>query len=247
MTAINSPHDESLELTRTFTLVIPVLLVVIPFAALLIGEDYSFYRTRMITEAGLIEHATVLFSVLGFVFALLVVANRKSCPRPWMTYFMLFFALGFFYIAGEEISWGQHLFKWDTPQWIGEANRQNETNLHNLHLSLDRIPKTIIGVGIVLSGILWPLFSHYRGVKIENSEGDWYWLWPTSVVRVTAVCFLIVWLLDRLMVQTDLLSGEGYSIGFQEHREMIMLYFLLLYSASIYLRVKARGETAGSS
>ena len=244
MTSINSFRDESSELTRTFTLVIPVLLAIIPFLSLPIGDDYIFYRTWMITEAGAIEHATVLFAVLGFVFALLVVANRKNCPRPWMTYFMLLFALGFFYIAGEEISWGQHLFRWDTPEWLGKVNRQNETNLHNLHLSLDRIPKTIIGVGIVLSGIVWPLFSHYRNVRITDTEGDWYWLWPTAAIRITAVVFLIVWLLDRLMVQTDLLSGEGYSLGFSEHREMIMLYFLLLYCVSIYLRVRARETTA---
>lgn len=242
MTAINSPHDESTDLTRTFSLVIPILLTVVPFATLLIGDEYSFYRTWMITEAGLIEHATVLFSVLGLVFAVLIVINRKACPRPWMGFLMLVFAVGFFYIAGEEISWGQHLFLWDTPTWIGEVNRQNETNLHNLHLSLDRIPKTIIGVGIVLSGLAWPLYSRFRDVKIVDTEGDWYWLWPTSVVRVTALAFLIVWLLDRLMVNTDLLSGEGFSLGFQEHREMIMLYFLLLYSASIYLRLRTRRE-----
>jgi len=244
MTAINSPHNESSELTRTFSVVIPTLLTVIPFATLLIGDEYIFYRTWMITEAGFIEHATVLFSVLGLVFAVLIVANRKACPRPWMGLLMLFFAVGFFYIAGEEISWGQHLFLWDTPGWIGEVNRQNETNLHNLHLSLDRIPKTIIGVGIVISGLAWPLYSRFKDVKITNTEGDWYWLWPTSAVRVTAFAFLIVWLLDRLMVKTNLLSGEGFSLGFQEHREMIMVYFLLLYCTSIYLRLKARAEVS---
>ncbi|WP_282609780.1 hypothetical protein [Pelagibius sp. Alg239-R121] len=240
MTATTVTPDASADLSKTYSLVIPVLLAIVPFATLPIGADYSFYRSWMITEAGAIEHATVLFSVIGFVIALLVVVNRQHCPRSWMMALMLFFAVGFFYIAGEEASWGQHLFLWDTPGWMAEANRQNETNLHNLHLSLDRIPKTIIGIGIVLSGLAWPIYSRVRKVEITNTEGDWYWLWPTAVVRVTALLFLIIWLLDRLMVQTNLLSGEGYSIGFQEHREVMMVYFLLLYVASIYVRVKAR-------
>ncbi len=240
MSAPPTPHDASTELNRAYTLVIPLVLAIVPFLTLAIGEEYSFYRNWMITEAGALEHATVIFSVIGFVIALLIVKNRKDCPRPWMGFLMLFFALGFFYIAGEETSYGQHLFLWDTPGWLAEANRQNETNLHNLHLSLDRIPKTIIGVGIVLSGLLWPIYSRVRKVKITDSAGDFYWLWPTAIVRVTAVAFLIVWLLDRLMVSTNLISGEGYSIGFQEHREMIMVYFLLLYCASIYARLKER-------
>ncbi len=240
MTAMPASLDESNDLGRTYSLVIPLLLVIVPFATLAIGSEFSFYRRWMITEAGLIEHGTVLFSLIGLVVALMIFARRKDCPRPWMGPLMLVFALGFLYIAGEEASWGQHLFLWDTPGWLSEANRQNETNFHNLHLSIDRIPKTIIGIGIVLSGLAWPIYSHLRKVEITNVLGDWYWLWPTAVVRLTALLFLIVWLIDRIVVQADLLQGKGYNLGFQEHRELMMVYFLLLYCASIHKRLRAR-------
>lgn len=243
MAVMSFTSDDSRDLSRIYSQVIPLLLVLVPFATLAIGTEFSFYRRWMITEAGLIEHGTVLFSAIGVVVALMIFANRKKCPRPWMGALMLIFALGFVYIAGEEASWGQHLFLWDTPAWLSEANRQNETNLHNLHLSLDRIPKTIIGIGIVLSGLAWPLFSHFRKVAITNENGDWYWLWPTAVVRLTALLFLIVWLIDRIVVQADLLQGKGYNLGFQEHRELIMVYFLLIYCASIYKRLQSREET----
>jgi hypothetical protein len=36
---------------------------------------------------------------------------------------------------GEEISWGQRIFGWGTPEFLGELNAQNETNLHNLWFS----------------------------------------------------------------------------------------------------------------
>lgn len=242
MTAMSASLNDSNDLGPTYSLVIPLLLAVVPFATLPIGEEFAFYRRWMITEAGMIEHGTVLLSAIGVVVAVMIFLRRKDCPRPWMGPLMLVFALGFFYIAGEEASWGQHLFLWDTPAWLSEANRQNETNLHNLHLSLDRIPKTIIGIGIVLSGLAWPLFSRFRKVEITDKQGDWYWLWPTAVVRLTALLFLIVWLIDRIVVQADLLQGKGYNLGFQEHRELMMVYFLLLYCASIYKRL--RGQQA---
>lgn len=36
-------------------------------------------------------------------------------------------------ITGEEISWGQRIFGWETPEALEEANRQEETNIHNLY------------------------------------------------------------------------------------------------------------------
>lgn len=47
-------------------------------------------------------------------------------------YLMIIFSLAMFIIAMEEISWGQHIFKWNTPAAIKEINLQDETNIHNL-------------------------------------------------------------------------------------------------------------------
>jgi hypothetical protein len=44
----------------------------------------------------------------------------------------LLLAVLFFFAAGEEISWGQRLFGWATPESLAEINRQGETNIHNL-------------------------------------------------------------------------------------------------------------------
>lgn len=46
----------------------------------------------------------------------------------------IFLAIGlmFFVAFGEEISWGQRIFGWSTPEALAEVNYQQETNLHNL-------------------------------------------------------------------------------------------------------------------
>lgn len=42
-------------------------------------------------------------------------------------------------IGFEEMSWGQTIFNWETPELFVTANAQKETNLHNLALIQDRI------------------------------------------------------------------------------------------------------------
>ncbi len=45
----------------------------------------------------------------------------------------LLLALFFVFVAGEEISWGQRIFGFETPELLANfANRQGEVNLHNL-------------------------------------------------------------------------------------------------------------------
>ena len=41
-------------------------------------------------------------------------------------------ALGAFFVAGEELAWGQHIFGWSTPEALEAVNVQQETTLHNI-------------------------------------------------------------------------------------------------------------------
>ena len=62
-----------------------------------------------------------------------------------------------FFIAGEEISWGQRIFGYMTPDWVAERNIQKEFNLHNLgvlfgslYLSLTYGVQSLCMVGCVV-------------------------------------------------------------------------------------------------
>jgi len=55
-------------------------------------------------------------------------------PRRRRNVWFLLLALLFFFGGGEEISWGQRIFGWDTPQAFEQANVQRETNIHNLNI-----------------------------------------------------------------------------------------------------------------
>lgn len=57
-------------------------------------------------------------------------------------------ALGTFFVAGEEIAWGQHIFGWRTPEALKAVNVQQETTLHNISSA-----HVIFVYGMMLAGL----------------------------------------------------------------------------------------------
>jgi len=70
-------------------------------------------------------------------------------------------ALSCFYIAGEEMTWGQHFFHWNTPEYWAAVNRQEETNLHNTYAIFDKWPRAILELGVLIGGILIPVAATF--------------------------------------------------------------------------------------
>ena len=70
----------------------------------------------------LVAAAAVLFGVLSLIL------RRRSLG--WALLYAIV-SLAALVVAGEEISWGQWIFGWETPAAFAERNYQGETNLHN--------------------------------------------------------------------------------------------------------------------
>lgn len=89
-------------------------------------------------EDQLIENigATAFFGSSLLFFGLFWVNRREPRRFPEIRgggrLAFLSLAALFFFIAGEEISWGQRIFGWETPDWLKEHNIQHETSIHNL-------------------------------------------------------------------------------------------------------------------
>jgi hypothetical protein len=67
-------------------------------------------------------------TALGAAVAL---ALWRRGRRPMALLFVAF-TLGCLFITGEEVSWGQRIFGWSTPEPIARVNHQGETTVHNL-------------------------------------------------------------------------------------------------------------------
>jgi len=79
--------------------------------------------------AGLLAGGVLLLA--SFVLAR---RRRPADMTPGGVWILLASAAVLLFLAGEEISWGQRLFGWGTPEALRGANAQDETNLHNLGL-----------------------------------------------------------------------------------------------------------------
>lgn len=78
-------------------------------------------------EDGLFENLTAA----AFIAASLCFLGAFSRSRNW---FLLLFSFVFFVGFGEEISWGQRIFGFKTPEPVAALNVQEEFNLHNIEL-----------------------------------------------------------------------------------------------------------------
>jgi hypothetical protein len=113
-------------------------LVIIALYSIVFLEDETVKNLR--GEDNFIENLGALYflmaSILYFTSFLQssVAGRRENSSRIKKNYYYLFFAALFFFGFGEEISWGQRLMSWDTPQLFQEINKHKETNLHNLNI-----------------------------------------------------------------------------------------------------------------
>jgi hypothetical protein len=84
-----------------------------------------------LAEGGLYETmgaTACFFAGLIFMGTFRVLSNQG---RRLGSLWMLLFGIGCLFIAGEEVSWGQHYFNFDVADSIADTNFQKEFNLHN--------------------------------------------------------------------------------------------------------------------
>ena len=89
-------------------------------------------------EDGPIENmGAVGFFVASALFFVTYIRSGSQGNDLWIlrtrrNVFFLLLGLAFFFAGGEEISWGQRIFGWETPEKLAEINAQGETTIHNL-------------------------------------------------------------------------------------------------------------------
>ena len=146
-----------MKLKETEIKVVVLLLAIclISYFTSYLSRDSFLYYTR---EDGVFEYLTAVFFLITSVCFLMLFISRDRFRNEEdksfyvskkNRYFFLIMAFVFFFGAGEEISWGQRLIGFDTPDGIEKLNVQEEFNIHNLELfnikSKDGVRKTGLG------------------------------------------------------------------------------------------------------
>lgn len=188
------------------------------------------------SENGLLEFGQFIVAIgsIGLGLACMKYAKPSRPLLAWLSMAVL----GNFYIAGEEISWGQQLFFWETPEAMMRLNDQQETNLHNMSNWFDQKPKTLVMIGIIVGGGILPLLRRYRPKLVPDKFSLVY---PSDCLFWIAALMLVTHLGDKLKK----LHGTVILHRASELTEFYMYYFMLLYLLMMFWTLKgmtARGE-----
>lgn len=123
-------------------------------------------------EDSLIENATALgLAVAGLVLVRRVIMHRTSLSRSALVLGLLYGA-AYIWVAGEEISWGQRILGFDSPEYFQENNDQQEFTFHNLVIGGVKLDELIFGPVLsyvilsylIILPFLWPRLAWVRRV-----------------------------------------------------------------------------------
>ncbi len=108
-------------------------------------------------EDGPAEWLQFLGYISAFLSSLIVLWRRRGNIRTKQYFFWFLICLLTFYIAGEEISWGERLTSIGIES-LRRLNAQGETNLHNLDYIQNYLHFSFISSGLFFGWFGWKLW-----------------------------------------------------------------------------------------
>jgi hypothetical protein len=143
-----------------------------------------------------------------------------------LRFWFLAATLGTIYICGEELSWGQHVFGWMTPEFWSGLNDQSETNLHNTSSWLDQKPRLLLFIGTIVAGLVAPALRRWKPGWMESHlPPHLMQLFPSSALIPTSLGVLLPYLADKIANS----FGVHLFHRVSEVQEIYLFYFILLY------------------
>jgi hypothetical protein len=145
-----------------WTMLLPIAILIPVVVIHFVAPD--FYQAHVLPEGyGFLELTQFLLAGAAAVLCFLALRFNvvKGSRLLWAA--VLLFGLAALYIAGEEHSWGQHFFNWNTPSYWSEINRQQETNLHNTSPWFNQRPKLVFDAAMFVGGLVIPFVQLWTG------------------------------------------------------------------------------------
>jgi hypothetical protein len=191
---------------------IPVLVALgVPALAIALS-GYVWY----LGEDGVSETATVIAYLVALIPYLLLAA-------------------GAFVIAMEEISWGQRLLGYQTPEIVESRNIQDEFNLHNIRVFSQWETRFLaIAAAVGLLGVIASMRLRYKGRSVPWLERL---LPPPWLLAPLVVLFLYTAFPPRVLL---LLNIQNPSV-LQETYEPLAALVVMFYAGWVLRRASAAG------
>lgn len=221
--------------------VLPIAIVGLTVALRFVYENAYHFGTK---EDGFAEWLTALAYVITSGLALLVV--RAAWSRSRIVAFAYgALVVGAFFVAGEEVSWGQRLFGFAGPEELTSANLQGEANLHNL-LAGHLLHTVYILVGLYGAWLARPIVDRLPFLRPAFAFVPPTWARPWFATA--ALYYLYVELVDPLVGRLGGPTLLGVDLGrLQEVVELILSVGFLGFVCFVWERFTHDDDRAQKS
>jgi hypothetical protein len=151
-------------------IVLSIIFILMIIGIIAAWVNKTWFLETYVVEDGFIEDVTLIPLAILTLSCLIFLFRYARKKNAWFFVIYLFIALGSFFILGEEISWGQRIFGFETSEYFREHNSQDEENIHNLIIGGEKLNKIIFtdvlvaGVAIYLIVFPW-LYNKKPGFK----------------------------------------------------------------------------------
>lgn len=211
----------SLHRNNTFLFyVIPLLLPLIFF-----GAEYGLSSDKIpafYSEYGPVELFQEAILFISLFMGIYIFRKLKPDQSRWLKIWIGLAIVGCFYVAFEEISWGQTFLKWESPESWAAINKQGETNIHNASQLFNSVPRTILEIGILVGGLIIPALLAWCPSVLPKNFAPIY---PKIQIAFLSVIALCMKLLEQYQGMTDVRIFGRKS----EVMETFLYYFVFLY------------------
>ncbi|MCZ6820481.1 MAG: tetratricopeptide repeat protein [Calditrichaeota bacterium] len=146
----------------------------------------------LVTEDFWAEFGTFVSFIIAFcAFTSVLIAHKDARKLG-----LILIALGAFFVAMEEISWGQRLLGFSTPEYLLEGNVQGEANLHNIG-SLHSYSNMIIAVALFIWCFPFYIFDRkfawfHRWIDRLGIPIVPIHLWPFFIIAILLLSFAML-------------------------------------------------------
>lgn len=219
------------------------------FAPFIFCENSIFF-SNFWKENGFVENVQSFILLISII--LLFKARKKLLRNKIISFFLTIKILALIYYLGEEISWGQHFFKWGTTEWFKIHNNQDETNLHNISNLFDQLPRTLV---IIWCALVTPT-TLFLINRLKINKDILKILCPDKKLLIISIILLIIIVPDLFIDKFDLHPGwtdldgtprlNNYSyfydmisfnfVRLSELQELVFAYYFLVYSNSFKIK-----------
>jgi len=209
-----------------------------------IGEYFSikFYVLSWI-EDRYVEwsqfYILIFTSALSFILVKFIYSKDKL-----VSYSYILFGLFCFFVAMEEISWGQRIIGFESPQFFLEHNTQRETELHNIlgnYLSNLIYYPYLLGFFAILYGVVLPFIVFVsRSRKSQTIFHRFNLLIPPKILIIGFLAGAYFIFYSKLI--PILLDKQAKWFFYEEWGEFF-IYLSLFYSLLIKLHGQKQIKT----